>query len=133
VRAGRGRPTAAVAGLVTWMLLTLLGLRFAPAGFVVVFFALGLYLVGPLWIPVAYRVDEAGVERKTAFGARRWTWPELASFELVPAERTGYLYPRGRGSARFLPPVLLMWEADAKVAEPLARTLQSCLEGRVRG
>ncbi len=123
----------AIAGLVTWMLVTLIGVRLAPPGFVIVFAALGLYLVGPLWIPVAYRVDENGVERRTAFGTRTWAWSELAHWELVPSERTGYLYPRGRGSARFLPPVLLMWEAGTAVAKPLADRLGARLEGRVRG
>ena len=103
----------------------------SPPGSVIVFLALGLYLVGPLWIAVRYRVDERGVERKTIFGAKTWAWDDLGRFLLVPQERTGYLYPKGRGSARFLPPVLLLWEKGAPVAEPLAAWLKGRLEGKV--
>ena len=71
------------------------------------------------------------MERRTAFGTRLWAWDTLARFVLVPGERTGYLYPRGRGSARFLPPVLLMWEAETDLGPELAARLGSRLPGKV--
>jgi hypothetical protein len=114
--------------LVTWLCLTIAGLRWAPPGFVFVFVALGIYLVGPLWTPVAYRVDERGVERRTAFGARLWAWDELKGFALDAAERTAWLYPRGRGSARFLPPVLLLWEPGVNLGPALGAWLRSRLK-----
>jgi hypothetical protein len=122
---------AAIAGFVTWLGVTLIGVQHSPPGSVIVFIALGIYLVGPLWIAVRYRVDEKGVERRTMFGAKTWAWDDLARYLLVPKERTGYLYPKGRGSARFLPPVLLLWEEGASVGEPLAAWLSARLEGKV--
>jgi hypothetical protein len=131
VRPGRGRPGPARAGLALWLLVTLFLLRFGPPGLAILLAALGIYLVGPLWVPVRFRVDARGVERTTPFGTRLWAWDVLARFVLVPKERTGYLYPRGRGSARFLPPVLVMWEAESDLGPPLADWLGSRLEGKV--
>lgn len=131
VRPGRGRPQAAWLALVLWLTVVLLCMRFAPPGLTILFGVFGLYLLGPLWTAASYRVDEEGVERRTVFGRKLWTWAELAAFELRPRERTGYLYPRGRGTARFLPPVLLLWEAGADIGTPLAERLGQRLEGRV--
>ncbi len=125
---------AARLGLVLWIAIVALGLRFLPAGFAILLGVLGIYLNGPLWFSVRYSVDGRGVERGTAFGTRLWAWAELGAYELRPRERTGYLYPRGRGTARFLPPVLLLWEredAERGLATRLADALAGRLEGRV--
>ncbi len=82
---------------------------------------------------VRYTLDEAGVERRTPFGTKRWAWEALAAFRIDPRLRSAWIVPRGRGSARFLPPVLLLWEPgddDAAFAQALATRLASYLPGR---
>jgi hypothetical protein len=115
---------------VLWLAVTALGLAWGPPGVPLLFAVLGLYLVGPLWIPVAYRAGDDGLERRTAFGRRLWTWPELGAWEVRPRERTAYLYPRGRGTARFVPPVLVLWEEDDAAAD-LAGRLAALLAAHV--
>lgn len=113
MRAGRARPRAAVAALAAWLAGTAAWIAYGPRGFVPLLVVAGLYLVGPLWIAVRYRVDDAGVTRATVFGARTWPWDQLAGFRVDAPRRTAWLDVRGRGTARFLPPVLLLWEAGA--------------------
>ena len=110
MRAGRARPRAALGALAAWLAGTGLWIVFGPRGYVPLLVAAGLYLVGPLWVAARYRVDDEGVTRATAFGARTWAWSQLAGFRLDAARRTAWLTLRGRGTARFLPPVLLLWE-----------------------
>jgi len=90
-----------------------LWIAWGPRGFLPLLVVAGVYLVGPLWIAVRYRVDASGVERATVFGRRAWEWRELAGFRIDATARTAWLTAKGRGSARFLPPVLLLWEAEA--------------------
>ena len=110
VRAGRGKPQAARLGIVLWVLVSGLWLRFGPPGMLLLLVALGLYLVGPLWVPAAYRVDENGVARRTPFGERAHRWSALGEWGVSPSERSAWVALKGRGTARFLPPVLLLWE-----------------------
>jgi hypothetical protein len=110
VRAGRGRPDAARWGLVLWLAVSALLIAFGPRGLAVLLVALGVYLVGPLWVPVSYRIDNLGVRRATPFGERTWAWETLGEFGFHARERSAWLAPRGRGVARFLPPILLLWE-----------------------
>jgi hypothetical protein len=129
VRAGRARPRAARLALLAWAATTALLVAFAPRGYAPLFVVAGIYLVGPLWIPVRYRVDDRGVERATAFGRRTWAWSELAAWRLDAGRRSAWLYPRGRGAARFLPPVLLLWEAGE--GEGFAGRLEAALAGAI--
>jgi len=75
--------------------------------------ALGLYLVGPLWTPARYRIDAAGVARRTPFGALVLPWDALDGFAVARDGTAAWLWRRGRGTARFLPPVLLLWDEAA--------------------
>jgi hypothetical protein len=118
--------------LLGWIGATTLLVAFGPRGVAPVLAVAGIYLVGPLWIPVRYRVDASGVERRTAFGRRSWAWTELAGYRLDAARRTAWLSPRGRGTARFLPPVLLLWEEDQARAG-MAPELEAWLSGRLAG
>jgi hypothetical protein len=111
VRAGRARPWAARLGLVLWILVSGLWFRFGPPGMLLVLLALGVYLVGPLWVPARYRVDDQGVMRRTPFGERLHPWGTLGDWGVSRDERTAWLGLKGRGTARFLPPILLLWEA----------------------
>lgn len=93
--------------------MTGLWIAWGPRGYVPLLVLGGIYLVGPLWIAVRYRVDAEGVERATAFGRRRLAWGAVAAFRVSAVERSAWVHERGRGRARFLPPMLLLWEADA--------------------
>ena len=110
MRAGRGKPQAARLGIILWILVSGLWLRFGPPGMLLLLFALGIYLVGPLWVPVEYCVDENGVSRRTPFGERVHPWATLGEWGLSQDERAAWLGLKGRGTAGFLPPVLLLWE-----------------------
>jgi hypothetical protein len=110
VRPGRGRPGAARLGLALWLAVSALLVAFGPPGSVVLLIVVGVYLVGPLWVPVSYRVDDAGIRRATPFGARVHPWDTLGPFGVDPQARSAWVALRGRGTARFLPPLLLLWE-----------------------
>ncbi len=117
--------------MLAWVGVTGLWIAWGPRGFLPLLLVAGVYLVGPLWVAVRYRVDAAGIERATAFGRRTWSWREIASYRIDAAERAAWLAVRGRGSARFLPPILLLWEPgepagfaaalEARLAAGLAR------------
>jgi hypothetical protein len=110
VRPGRGRPGAARLGLALWFVLSGLLVAFGPPGSVVLLVVVGVYLVGPLWVPVSYRVDDAGIRRATPFGARAHPWDTLGPYGVDPQARSAWVALKGRGTARFLPPLLLLWE-----------------------
>ena len=132
MRAGRARPGAAITAVLAWLAVTALLVWAGPRGFALLLAVLGIYLVGPLWIPVSYRVDERGVTRSTAFGSRLWAWTELGGYGIDAARRSAWLSPRGRGTARFLPPVLLLWE-EAEAKAGLAARLEDRLAERLGG
>ena len=129
VRPGRGRPRAARLGLALWLAVTAVWILAGPRGFVLLLLVLGIYLLGPLWVPVTYRVDDDGLLRATPFGRRLFTWEELGSYEVVKAERAAYIQLRGRGTARLLPPVLLLWESGA--GEDFTARLEAALAYRL--
>jgi len=106
---------------------------FGPRGFIPLLAIAGVYLLGPLWTAVRYTVDDEGVERRTPFGTRRWAWTELAAWRLDPRLRSAWITPRGRGTARFLPPVLLLWEPGEDAADfgtVIGERLSAHLPGR---
>ena len=110
MRPGRGRPRAARLGLALWLGLSVLFVFAGPPVGVIVLLAFGIYLVGPLWIPVSFTVDDAGVTRATPFGSQVHPWPALGAWKVDPRERTAWIARKGRGTARFLPALLLLWE-----------------------
>ena len=125
MRPGRGRPRAARLGLLLWFLITVAWLAAGPRGFVLLLVVLGVYLLGPLWVPVQYRVDDEGLTRATPFGRRLFAWETLGPFHVASRERVAYVQLRGRGTARFLPPLLLLWEHEA--GEEFPHRLESAL------
>jgi len=110
VRPGRGRPWAARAALALWLGLGVLLVAFGPPAGAIVLLVLGVYLVGPLWVPVSYGIGEAGLRRTTPFGGQVHAWNSLGDWRVDARERTAWISRRGRGTARFLPPLLLLWE-----------------------
>jgi hypothetical protein len=132
VSPGRGRPTASWWALVLWVGIgSWLVLWSGPIGALLAALV-GVYVVGPLWVPVTYRVDELGVCRKTPFGSRLHPWEELGSFSIDVPGHTAWIARKGRGTARFLPPLLLLWEETASPAfrERLATALAARLPTR---
>ena len=116
-----------------WLAVTAAWSAFGPRGFLPLLVVAGAYLLGPLWTAVGYTVDEAGIERRTPFGARRWAWDGLATYRIDPDLRSAWVTPRGRGTARFLPPVLLLWEPGegaAAFAAELEKRMSVHLPGR---
>ena len=111
VRPGRARPAesalvivvvALVFPFMAWLL------SFPVALFLLM--PVGLYVAGPLWVPVSYRVDNEGVTRKTPFGQSTHAWKTLGPYRVDRSRRTAWIARHGRGTARFLPPLLLLWE-----------------------
>src|SRR5262249_8682033 len=98
----------------------------------VALFAFGIYLVGPLWTFASYRVDDAGVVRKTAFGTTTVAWADLGVARVDRKAHSAWITRRGRGSARFLPPLLLLWEGGEgpEFGARLERALASRLTAR---
>ena len=129
MRPGRGRPRAALLGAVVWLLLVVALLASGLRGAAPILLVVGIYLVGPLWIAVRYRVDDAGLLRKTAFGERTYAWNTLGAWDVAAAERVAHVAIKGRGSARFLPALLLLWEADE--GPQFAARLATALEARL--
>ena len=111
VRPGRARPVMSSVLLAAWLsaLAYATWLTGSPATFLVLL-AFGIYLLGPVWVPVSYRLDGSGLFRKTPFGERLFAWADLGHYRVDRQKRSGWILRRGRGTARFLPPVLLLWE-----------------------
>lgn len=131
MRPGRGRPRAARLGLLLWFLITVAWLVAGPRGFVLLLVVLGIYLLGPLWVPVQYRVDDEGLTRATPFGRRVFAWETLGSYHVAEHERAAYVQLKGRGTARFLPPLLLLWEREA--GDGFSQQLESALAAHLGG
>jgi hypothetical protein len=129
VRPGRGRPEAARLGLTLWLLVSALLIAFGPKGVALLLVVLGVYLVGPLWVPVSYRVDDAGLLRATPFGSRVYAWETLGEFGVAARERSAWIALKGRGTARFLPPLLLLWEESE--GEEFRERLNAALAARL--
>jgi len=129
VRPGRGRPQRALLALLAWLAVTAAWIAWGPRGFAPLLVVVGLYLVGPLWVPAHYRIADTGVTRRTPFGARETPWGELADYALEPGGGAAWLTRRGRGSARFLPQLLLLW--DEAAAPGLGRAVDAALAARL--
>ncbi len=97
--------------------------------------ALGAYLVGPFWTPYRYRIDADGVRRRSPFGETALAWDALAAFALARDGGAAWVWRRGRGTARFLPPLLLLWDTQAapELGAAVARALGARLPRRDEG
>ena len=111
MRPGRARPadSALVIVIVALQFPILVWLLGFPVA-VMALIPIGLYLAGPLWVAVSYRIDAEGITRKTPFGATTHPWKSLGPYRVDRRRRTAWITRQGRGTARFLPPVLLLWE-----------------------
>ena len=134
MRPGRGRPGAARLGLALWLGLSVLLVIFGPPVGVIVLFVLGVYLVGPLWVPVSYTVGRracCGRRRSAASCMRGARSARLGRFR----ERSAWIARKGRGTARFLPPLLLLWEeseGDGSAGGSPTRWRRGCRDERHR-
>lgn len=59
-----------------------------------------IYVLSPLVIPVTYRVDEAGLTRRSWLSARQFAWARFATWSLLPSRRIAVLRFAGSGVAR---------------------------------
>ncbi len=112
-----------------WIAITVLWLAFGPRGFALLLVAMGLYLVGPLWVPARYRIADAGVTRTTPFGTSETPWDALRDFAVAPGGGAAWITRRGRGAARFLPQLLLLW--DEERTPGLGRRIEEALAARL--
>ena len=111
VRPGRARPAeSGVAIVIAALAFPLMAwlFNFPVAAFMLVPF--GLYLAGPLWVPVSYHIDSEGVTRRTPFGSATHPWKTLGPYRVDRGKHSAWITRQGRGTARFLPPLLLLWE-----------------------
>ena len=129
MRAGRGRPRRARLALLAWLAITAAWLSWAPREFAPLLLVVGAYLVGPLWVPARYRVADGGVTRRTAFGGAEIPWAAFADYAIAPAEGVAWLTRKGRGGARFLPQLLLLW--DEAAAPGFGRAVDAALSSRL--
>jgi len=111
VRPGRARPAgSALAIALVALLFPLMAWLFGYTVALFMVIPVGLYLAGPLWIPVSYRVDDEGVTRRTPFGSATHPWKTLGPYRVDRGRHSAWITRQGRGTARFLPPLLLLWE-----------------------
>jgi len=111
--------------LLAWLVVSGLWLYFGPPGFEVMLIVLGIVIVGPLWTPARYRIDERGIARETVFGTTRTGWRELSGFALAEGGGAAWVSRGGRDVGLFLPSLLLRWDEratpglGARIAEAL--------------
>jgi len=111
VRPGRARPAeSALVIVVVALVFPLLAWLFTLPVALFLLIPVGLYVAGPLWVPVSYRLDDEGVTRTTPFGAATHPWKTLGPYRVDQGKRSAWIMRQGRGAARFLPPLLLLWE-----------------------
>jgi len=111
VRPGRARPADSVLVIViTALQFPILAWLFTLPVAILMLIPIGLYLAGPLWVAVSYRIDSEGITRKTPFGKTNHPWKTLGPYRVDRGKRTAWISRQGRGTARFLPPLLLLWE-----------------------
>jgi len=63
----------------------------------------------------AQEIDDEGVTRKTPFGSAMHPWKTLGPYRVDRGKRSAWITRQGRGTARFLPPVLLLWEERGSI------------------
>lgn len=129
MRAGRGRPRQARLALLAWLAVTAGWLAWAPREFAPLLLVLGVYLVGPYWVPAHYRVADDGVTRRTPFGGAAMPWSAFADYAIAPGGGVAWLTRKGRGGARFLPQLLLLW--DEAAAPGFGQALDAALAARL--
>lgn len=71
------------------------------------------YVLGPLFLPVAVRLTESGLERSSRFGVRTFLWSEFRGYTVGRGERAAYLHRRGGWAGRVRGAVTLFLPATA--------------------
>jgi hypothetical protein len=59
------------------------------------------YVLSPLLVPVSYRVDETGIERRSWISKRQFAWKRFGSWRVTPNRRVAVLRFAGKGVARW--------------------------------
>ena len=111
MRPGRARPAdSVVVIIITALQFPILAWLFSFPVAVLLLIPIGVYLAGPLWVAVSYHIDAEGITRKTPFGQSKHPWTTLGPYRVDRGKRTAWITRQGRGTARFMPPLLLLWE-----------------------
>lgn len=87
------------------------------------------YVLGPLLLPVHYRMDETGLARRTRFASRHFGWQDFAAYRVDPGGRTVFLRFSGRGLKRFRS-AMTLFVPDAVTAREVLRRLEFWIGGR---
>jgi len=116
VRPGRARPAeSALVIVIAALEIPFMAWLLSVPTALLMLLPIGLYLAGPLWVPVSYRLDDEGVTRKTPFGSAMHPWKTLGPYRVDRGKRSAWITRQGRGTARFLPPLLLLWEEKGSI------------------
>ena len=59
------------------------------------------YVLSPLLIPVSYRVDDAGITRRSWISTRQFAWKRFGGWRVTPNRRVAVLRFAGKGVARW--------------------------------
>ena len=83
------------------------------------------YVLSPLLVPVSYRVDEAGITRRSWFSTRQLAWKRFGAWRVTPNRRIAVLRFAGKGVARWTGGMSLFLPEEqpvcARVLEELTR------------
>lgn len=88
----------------------------------------GAYVLGPLFVSVTMRLEEAGVVRASRFGTRTFPWSDFRGFTVGRGGRTAFLQRRGGWAGRLRGPVTLFLPEDAAQRDEALQVLEGRLE-----
>lgn len=83
------------------------------------------YVLSPLLVPVSYRVDGQGVERRSWLSARQFPWTRFAGWSVTPNRRVCVLRFAGKGMARWAGGMSLFLPEEPLAAQVLARLAEA--------
>ena len=79
------------------------------------------YVLSPLTVPVSYRIDAAGITRRSWLSTRVFPWQRFGAWRLTPNRRIAVLRFAGKGVARWAGGMSLFLPEDPLREQVLAR------------
>ena len=83
------------------------------------------YVLSPLLVPVSYRVDHQGVQRRSWISTRQFAWARFAAWSVTPNRRVAVLRFAGKGMARWAGGMSLFLPEEPLTAQVLARLAEA--------